>query len=97
MLLKLKTVGIIAGCALLLNSCAAQSSRQTTTEALTTILEGNQRAPENRARGMAISVGSVGKERRIVNVAAGRDKSDGASAIQSSHEINSTPPPRLYA
>jgi len=50
MLLKLKTLGMIAGCALLLNSCAAQSSRQTTTEALTSILAGNQRSEENRAR-----------------------------------------------
>jgi len=50
MRLKLKTLGMIAGCAVLLNSCAAQSSRETTTEALTSILAGNQRAEENRAR-----------------------------------------------
>src|SRR4029077_7645651 len=37
-------------CAMLLAACAAGSSRQTTAEALTAILAGNQRSPENRAR-----------------------------------------------
>jgi len=36
--------------AVLLAACATGSSRQTTTDALTTILAGDQRSPENRAR-----------------------------------------------
>jgi predicted methyltransferase len=50
MLAKLKTVALLAACALFLNSCAVQSSRESTTEQLTALLAGNQRAEENRVR-----------------------------------------------
>ncbi len=50
MLPKLKTVALMAACTLFLNSCAAQSSRESTTEQLTALLAGNQRAEENRVR-----------------------------------------------
>jgi predicted methyltransferase len=40
----------VAACAVLLAACAAGSSRQSTAEALTTILAGDQRSAENRAR-----------------------------------------------
>jgi predicted methyltransferase len=39
-----------AACLALLGACAAGSSRQSTAEALTTILAGDQRSAENRAR-----------------------------------------------
>jgi predicted methyltransferase len=50
MLPKLKTVALLATCTVFLNSCAAQSSRESTTEQLTTLLAGTQRAEENRVR-----------------------------------------------
>ncbi|HUL19710.1 MAG TPA: methyltransferase domain-containing protein [Steroidobacteraceae bacterium] len=50
MLPKLKTVALLATCALFLDSCAAQSSRESTTEELTALLAGSQRAEENRVR-----------------------------------------------
>jgi predicted methyltransferase len=50
MLAKQKLAAAAIACAMLLAACAAGSSRQTTAEALTAILAGNQRSPENRAR-----------------------------------------------
>ena len=50
MLAKQKLAAAAIACAMLLAACAAGSSRQTTAEALTAILGGNQRSPENRAR-----------------------------------------------
>ncbi len=50
MLPKLNIVALLAACTLFLNSCAAQSSRETTTEQLTAILAGSQRAEANRVR-----------------------------------------------
>jgi predicted methyltransferase len=50
MLAKQKPAATAIACALLLAACAAGSSRQTTAEALTAVLAGNQRSPENRAR-----------------------------------------------
>jgi predicted methyltransferase len=49
--LLLATCALLFGaCVLLLAACAARSSRQSTAEALTTILAGDQRSSENRAR-----------------------------------------------
>ena len=43
-------IGAALACALLVAACTAVSSRQTTTDALTTILAGDQRTSEERAR-----------------------------------------------
>ncbi len=45
-----KLAALAVACAVLLNACAAHSSRQSTAEQLTTILAGTQRSEENRAR-----------------------------------------------
>jgi predicted methyltransferase len=50
MLAKQKLAATAIASALLLAACAAGSSRQTTSEALDTILAGDQRSAENRAR-----------------------------------------------
>jgi predicted methyltransferase len=47
---KQTVMGAALGCALVAAACTAVSSRQTTTDALTTILAGDQRTPEERAR-----------------------------------------------
>jgi predicted methyltransferase len=47
---KQKLAAAAIGCALLLAACAAGSSRQSTAEALTAILAGDQRSTEERAR-----------------------------------------------
>jgi predicted methyltransferase len=47
---KQKLAAAAIACALLVAACAAGSSRQSTAEALTAILAGEQRSPENRAR-----------------------------------------------
>jgi predicted methyltransferase len=47
---KQTVIGAALGCALVAAACTAVSSRQTTTDALTTILAGDQRTPEERAR-----------------------------------------------
>jgi predicted methyltransferase len=44
------SVLVVCACVLLLAACAARSTRQSTAEALTTILAGDQRSSENRAR-----------------------------------------------
>jgi predicted methyltransferase len=43
-------IGAVLACALVAAACTAVSSRQTTTDALTTILAGDQRTAEERAR-----------------------------------------------
>jgi predicted methyltransferase len=50
MLAKRRWTGIAVAGVLLVSACAAGSSRQSTAQALTTILAGDQRSPENRAR-----------------------------------------------
>jgi predicted methyltransferase len=45
-----KLAAAVVACALLLTGCAAGSSRQSTAEALTAILAGDQRSAEERAR-----------------------------------------------
>jgi predicted methyltransferase len=47
---KQKLAAAAIACALLLAACAAGSSRQSTAEALTAILAGDQRSPQERAR-----------------------------------------------
>lgn len=47
---KWKTMSAVLMCALLAGACADESSRQTTAEALTGILAGDQRTPAERAR-----------------------------------------------
>jgi predicted methyltransferase len=50
MFANLKPAAAVTACALLLGACAAYSSRQSTVDELDTILGGNQRSEENRAR-----------------------------------------------
>jgi len=50
MSVRQKLVAAAVACALLLAACAAGSSRQSTAEALTAILAGDQRSAEERAR-----------------------------------------------
>jgi predicted methyltransferase len=47
---KQTVIGAVLGCALVAAACTAVSSRQTTTDALTTILAGDQRTAEEQAR-----------------------------------------------
>jgi|HubBroStandDraft_1064217.scaffolds.fasta_scaffold00392_14 predicted methyltransferase len=47
---KQTVIGAVLACALVAAACTAVSSRQTTTDALTTILAGDQRTAEERAR-----------------------------------------------
>ena len=50
MLAKQKLGAAMVACTLLVAACAAASTRQSTAESLTTILAGDQRTPEERAR-----------------------------------------------